>query len=92
MVHFRQRMAYLQNQFWPHPLEDLNLSADIDQNRIRIKSAQGKMSDGDVDIKGDLLLPTANAPARIFLNGTIDQSWIRFPDWLPVLVFRKYYF
>lgn len=89
---FVTKSAYIQNSFWPHPLEDLDVEADIDSNRIHIISMDGKMADGKVDVKGDLLLPTASSDARIFLNGTVDQAWIRFPEWLPVLVSGNFLF
>ncbi|MEZ4846620.1 MAG: translocation/assembly module TamB domain-containing protein [Bdellovibrionota bacterium] len=83
---FHAKNAYVQTTLFPHALEDLELDADIDQNRIKVRTIKGKMADGLIDARGDLYLPTTQEEARIFLNGTVDQAWLRFPEWLPVLI------
>lgn len=78
--------AYVQDQLFPHAIEDLELIADIEQNRVKARTIKGRMADGVLEGRGDLFLPTANSEMKIFLTGSIDQAWLRFPEWLPVLV------
>jgi hypothetical protein len=83
---FHAKNAFVQTTLFPHAIEDLELIADIEQNRIKAHSLKGKMADGNIEARGDLYLPTAKQEARIFLTGTVDQSWLRFPEWLPILI------
>lgn len=78
--------AYIQDQLFPHALEDLEIVADIEQNRVKAHSFKGRMADGVIEGQGDLFLPTATEDMKIFLSGTVDQAWLRFPEWLPVLI------
>jgi hypothetical protein len=83
---FHAKNAYVQTLLFPHAIEDLEMVADIEQNRIKAQFFKGKMADGKIEGRGDLYLPTSNSDMRIFLNGTVDEAWLRFPEWLPVLV------
>lgn len=83
---FHAKNAYVQTTLFPHAIEDLELIADIEQNRIKARSLKGKMADGVLEGRGDLYLPTSTEESRIFLTGTVDQAWLRFPEWLPVLI------
>jgi len=87
---FHTQNAFVQTLLFPHAIEDLELQADIEQNRIKAHSFKGKIADGDIEGRGDLYLPTANADMRIFLNGTVSEAWLRFPEWLPVLISGNY--
>jgi hypothetical protein len=87
---FHAKNSYIQTRLFPHAIEDLELVAEIEQNRIKAEFFKGKIADGDIEGRGDLYLPTANTQMKIFLNGTVDQAWIRFPEWLPVLVSGNY--
>lgn len=78
--------AYIQDQLFPHALEDLEIVADVEQNRIKAHHFKGRVADGLIEGQGDLFLPTATSDMRIFLSGNVSQAWLRFPDWLPVLV------
>jgi hypothetical protein len=80
------RNAYLQNQLFPHAIEDLELQADIEQNRVKMKYFKGRMSEGVVEGRGDLFLAAKSSDMRIFLSGTVDHSWLHFPEWLPALI------
>ncbi len=87
---FHAKNAYVQTLLFPHAFEDLEVQADIEQNRIKANFFKGKMADGKLEGRGDLYLPTANSDMKIFLTGTVNQAWLKFPEWLPVLISGNY--
>ncbi|MFH1263762.1 MAG: translocation/assembly module TamB domain-containing protein [Pseudomonadota bacterium] len=78
--------GYLQFKGFPHPIESIGATAAMEQRRIFFDRIDAQMAGGKVHASGEVLLGTANNPARATLNGDVERVTLRFPPWIPATV------